>query len=706
MKADLLLVIHFHQPIGNFDNIFQRVYERCYKPFLDIVSQFPSIKINIHISGCLLEWLESNQPALLKTVEKLVKRRQVELIGGGFYEPVLSIIPPRDRLGQLDMMKHFIKSRFAFDAKGAWITERIWEPELISSLAGGGIKYAVLDDTHFLYAGLKKDDTYGYFISEDNGKHIYIFPSDKSLRYSIPFGEPEKSISYMRAIAEKKDGVIFTYGDDAEKFGEWPGTYKWVYEDKWLIRFFNALLENASWLHTATLSECVKSRPPLGRVYLPTASYEEMLEWALPADTGIAFERLKEELKREGKQEQYAPFMRGGFFRNFLSKYDEANQMHKRMLYVSSLVERCEKSVSPSSGTELTQVQQELYKGQCNCAYWHGVFGGLYLYHLRKAVYEHLLKSENLCNSILERRENKELKPEIFDFDVDGFDEVILQNKKLWLCVKPSLGGSIVELDARDRFVNFINVLTRRRESYHEKIVQKFEAGGSEHASIHEQFKAAGGIASRLVYDRHRKAMLMDHFFSRETTLDDFEKCNYKEENDFISSLYDFKVVKDKKGVKLAMERKGKVYGVAVRLQKELLLTDSCLHVIYTIKNEGKKKREFCFGTEMAFIMPNANSSQYTYLFDKQRDTASSIDSRGITEKLGHIEVEDKTKECGIAFLFSKKCSLWRFPIKTISQSERAYEENYQGSVVVPHWRLVIEPNEKIKLGIDILLKL
>jgi alpha-amylase len=694
MKANLLLVLHFHQPVGNFDDVIKRVYDKCYRPFLEAISQYPQIKLNLHFSGSLLDWFESNNPEILGLVKKMVKRNQAELLGGAIYEPILSLIPKRDIIGQIKLMRQHIDYIFDADVKGAWIPERVWEPHLVSSLAKAGIDYTILDDTHFLYAGLKKEDTYGYYISEDNGNTVAVFPSDKPLRYTIPFSRPEESFAYMKKVAENLNGAIFTYGDDIEKFGEWPGTYKLVYEDKWLARFFKSLVQNRDWLRTLTLSECVKEFTPRGRVYLPTASYEEMLEWALPIDAEIAFQDIKNELQANDKKEIFFPFIRGGFFRNFLTKYYEANQMHKRMLYVSNLLSQLKEN--GFKGTKLKDAYKELYKGQCNCAYWHGLFGGLYLYHLRQAVYRHLLQAEKIYNDI--KRGAKRQRHEVIDFDMDGFKEIILQNKKIWFCAKPSLGGIVIEFDVKERCFNLLNVLTRYREFYHKGINKKLEEGKK--LRLRQKKEDNGDYISKLAYDKYQKSMFVDHFFDKKTTLEDFKQADYVERGDFINSPYNFKVIKNEN--KLVMERRGLAYGENVKIAKKLSLKNSNLNVVYNITNLGKVKKKFHFGTEIPFIMPDADSPRYTYRVNNWKENSYAIDSSGATDGLKELEIGDSKGELSILLNFSKECRLWRFPILTISQCEKGYEENYQGSVILPNWNFTLDPNKTFRLEIEL----
>ena len=153
--------------------------------------------------------------------------------------------------------------------------------------------------------------------------------------------------------------------------------------------------------------------------------------------------------------------------------------MHKKMLQVSQRLQTLKKGKSLIGERErelrLQEAQRELYKGQCNCAYWHGVFGGLYLNYLRHAVYEHLIKAETLLESYA-RGKDDYAEITVTDFDKDGEDEVILANSLLNLYFAPNYGGALFELDYKPKQFNLINTLARREEVYHEKI--KHAVGG------------------------------------------------------------------------------------------------------------------------------------------------------------------------------------------------------------------------------------
>ncbi|MCK4349805.1 MAG: DUF1925 domain-containing protein, partial [Candidatus Krumholzibacteria bacterium] len=340
-RVTFILGLHNHQPVGNFEHIFEQAYRQAYLPFLEVLGTFPEIPLVIHNSGVLWDWLGKRHPEYIELVSSMVERGQAEIMSGGYYEPILSVIPERDRQGQLGMMRRFLEERFGAVPRGCWLTERIWEPHLPKTLEAAGLEYVVVDDAHFKATGFGSQEMRGFFLSEEDGRYIRIFPIDKSLRYLIPFKEPEKAIDHLRAIEQEpgSDQKIVVIVDDGEKFGLWPGTHKRCYEEGWLERMCTLLAENSDWIELSTFSRVIDSYRPKGIVYLPTASYSEMMEWALPIRAGDRYREAVEALALSERFAEPAEMVRGGFWRNFLLKYEESNWMHKRMIAVSEAVE-------------------------------------------------------------------------------------------------------------------------------------------------------------------------------------------------------------------------------------------------------------------------------------------------------------------------------------------------------------------------------
>ena len=95
------LVLHNHQPIGNFDGVFEQAYQDSYLPFLDVFEPYRDLRISLHTSGPLMEWLDQTHGEYLDRLAGLVAAGRLEIVGGAFYEPILTMIPSRDRVGQI-----------------------------------------------------------------------------------------------------------------------------------------------------------------------------------------------------------------------------------------------------------------------------------------------------------------------------------------------------------------------------------------------------------------------------------------------------------------------------------------------------------------------------------------------------------------------------------------------------------------------------
>ena len=330
-----LFVLHDHQPIGNFDGVFEQSYQDSYRPFLDVFERYPKLKMALHTSGPLMEWLDVHHPEYLERLRHLVAEGRIEIVGGAFYEPILSMIPPRDRVGQIESYSRWLEQRLGGRIRGMWMPERVWEQNMTSDLVAAGIQYTLLDDFHFKNAGLAEDQLHGYYLTEDNGNMLAVFPDSEPLRYLIPFGSPQDVIDYLGRINQNHPGAVALFGDDGEKLGAWPETKKHVYEDGWLVRFFDLLSAHESWIKPVTPSEVLDTLPPVGKVYLPEGSYREMTEWVLPAEQLSEYVHVRRELEHDPRWPRIARFVRGGFWRNFKVKYPETNEMYARMMMVS-----------------------------------------------------------------------------------------------------------------------------------------------------------------------------------------------------------------------------------------------------------------------------------------------------------------------------------------------------------------------------------
>lgn len=701
-KIKLILGIHNHQPVGNFDFVFEHAYNFAYRPFIEVLEEHPKIKLAQHYTGVLFQWILKNHPDFFDKLKLLVERGQVELMTGGFYEPILSVIPDQDKLDQIKKLSDFIYQNFGKTPVGMWLAERVWEQHIVKLIAMSGVKYVIIDDTHFRYAGLTGEQLLGYYITEELGYTVNIFPISKMLRYTIPFQPVEKTLSYLKEIATEQDNRVVVYADDGEKFGVWPNTYKHVYEDGWLDEFFNALEENSDWIEILHFSEVIEKVKPIGRIYLPNASYAEMMHWALPADAYLDYEKLEQHLKDEGIYEQYSRFFRGGFWRNFLVKYPEANNLHKKMLRVS---ERARKLQMKRKNVELAL--DKIWAAQCNDSYWHGIFGGLYLTNLRSSAYKNLISAENELDKVENR---KTIKYEITDFDKDGRDELIVESPNFNIYINPNYGGQIFELDFKPLEFNITDMMTRRKEGYHEKLLQLANERNNPNnhgvASIHDMLTAKEeGLERYLHYDWYRRGSLIDHFLGVGTTLENFYQCKYPEQGDFVDQPYDLEINPGRNAIELILSRNGNVWvekeRKRIRVEKRIKLDRRMneLLIKYKLENLEGEMLDIWFGVEFVcnFLAPDAEDRYFYFSGHWLEDR--KLRSMGEVNDVTSFGVVDEWLGLDMNFYLSKFASVWRFPIESISLSEAGFERVYQGSVLLLHWNIKLSKEWDVEIN-------
>ncbi len=698
-RVRLVLATHNHQPIGNFDGVFESSYQDSYAPFLDLLEQFPKIPTALHISGSLLEWLVESHPEYIDRVRSLTERGQIEILGGPFYEPILAGIPGRDRVGQITNYSRYLEHLFGAHVRGMWVPERVWEQSFVSDIARAGIEYTILDDFHFRNAGLTEDQLFGYYLTEDEGRLLKIFPGSERLRYTIPFADPQVTIDYLRDIAERYPNSVVALGDDGEKFGTWPGTKKHVYEDGWLKRFFEALSANADWLSVVTFAEAVDHLSPAGSIYIPDGSYREMTEWALPTERQLEYQQLCKRKESDPDWPQIKKFVRGGFWPNFRVKYPESNEMYSRMLQVSDRLERFVSGELTTDRSDLiNQARTELYRAQCNCSYWHGAFGGLYLPHLRNAVYHHLIAADTLLESAASRPP-RWVQVEADDFNLDARKEVRIAGDRLVAYLAPTCGGHMYELDVRGTKLNLLATLNRRPEPYHETVRQH---GSDEHhgdgqvASIHDavRFKQPD-LDKKLIYDRWPRKSLVDHFLRPGLRLDEFT-TGAGEIGDFMLGVYETRLRRSADRVEAVLTREGRVGEHRVRVEKSIALDASRggeLEIVYTL-SQLPPKVPFHFAVEFNFAGMAAGASDRYYYDSRGSQTGQleAVQSLAPSDRIGLI---DEWLGIDVALESSVPAAIWTLPIQTVSQSEGGFELVHQSSAVVPHWEFTAPADGK-----------
>ncbi|MCK5077368.1 MAG: DUF1926 domain-containing protein [Calditrichia bacterium] len=713
-KINFCFGLHNHQPVGNFDFVFESAYEKSYKPLLEMFARFPEFKVTMHYTGPLLIWIEENHPEHFKMLNGMVDRGQVELLSGGFYEPLLSVIPENDARQQILKQNAYLEDKFKYIPKGIWMAERIWEPHLPYIMQDANVDFTILDDTHFKYAGLKPEQLRYHFVTEDEGKSVRVFPIDKNLRYTIPFQKPEVTIEYLQSIASEDKDAVVVFADDGEKFGVWPGTYEQVFEGKWLENFIKLILENLDWINQMHFKEATEQLKPRGPVYLPLASYAEMMEWTLPTESYKEYVGFEHYLKEQKVYERYEIFVRGGFWRNFLTKYPESNNMHKKMGYVSRKIDELLEKHPDCNCELLNKAKDHVWASQCNCGYWHGVFGGLYLNHLRNAIYKNIIQAEVLIEQF-QKENNLPIEPfVIFDFNMDGQDELLVETDKFNLYFAPGSGGMMYEMDYKPKEMNFLDTFTRQEEGSHEKLRELAEKRNKPErkkdddsvASIHDLVVAKEeGLENYLIYDDYEKKSYIDHIFPLNTSLEKMYRNEHEELGDFVKCAYEL-MEKSQKGenYKVTLQRNGKVKlngeERTLTVQKKFEINDSqqVIAVEITLINTSDNPLKFKYGTELNYGLLAGRSPDRYYVSNDKELNKCELASKGEINSGKHIAMVDEYSAFEIHLESSQKSNIWYFPVETISLSEAGFERVYQSSNIVYTWDVELKDEWSVKL--------
>jgi alpha-amylase len=662
--------------VGNLDEVIEALTRRCYRPFLEAMKGYPSIHFTFHASGPLLRWWEEKDPAMIDLVGGLADSGQVEILAGGFFEPVLVALSPEDRRGQISRMREYLEHRFGQEPVGLWLAERVWDQEIIEDLIAEGIKYVLVDDRHFEVSGFSPEDLHGYYLTESAGDPLAVFPIDERLRYLIPFQPVEEVTSYLRGI-HSGGGTMVIYGDDGEKLGGWPGTARWVYSEGWLRRFLDGLLALADeYLEIVTCSQVLEAERPLGLCYLPTSSYTEMEGWALPAAKLVEKEALDRSLGQEF--DRFKPFIRGGHWRNFLVKYPESNLLHKKVLYLSGMLHH--RKLVPKG------VLEDLYASQCNDAYWHGIFGGLYLPHLRGAVWRHISRVERYL------RVGEDLDFEVLDIDLDGRDEIWAHSSAFSATIRSAVGGSLLEYTSFPLENNYCNVLGRRFEAYHPSLTRESsgaveEDGAVERSSIHDLSKGISPeVKKGIQYDASRRGIFVDRFFDAGEVVEKYQGEGLSELGCFARGEYRACLIDD--GV--VLERMEGIHvgrqNVDLGVRKELTFSQDGEMVLKATVMYRALPSEARYGIEMSLFPPFLyRGNGKTQVDGLQADLG--IAARSFA-KAGCLEFNEGDQKQSLRVEWTPPASLWCYPIFTLSQSESGFDRTLQGFSIMPNWSL------------------
>lgn len=721
LSANLLCVLHFHQPTGVSSEELEESFDEVYEPLLDRLDEQPRLRLNLHFTGTILEHALARRPAFLDRLKGLWRDERIELLGGAFHDPVLTSIPERDAIGQLQYTANFFNKHFGRVPKGAWLCLRAWDPALVRALASADVRYTLLDDAQFVIAGLHPDELQGHYVTERAGHPMSVFAIDAALAQSVE-EQGEDIAVVLRRIAELpgRSGdpdVLAADGHELSRSGQ-------------LDVLLDTLSREYSWLRTMLLEHGWDRYAGRGRVYLPTSSQPSLGEWCRPAAAAERRRDFARELAVMGVWEQAQEFVGGVVWDNFLVKYPEANRIHKRMLRVSQRIDALRSAIGRrhrSGGNVdaprkvLEKACEALWRSQNHSVYWHGGRRntGIYDPVLRQQTLRDLLVAERWVDRVLEGRKAPPWSALVADHDADGRDEVLVRTPHFAAIVHPGSGGCLSELDLRQRGIAMLSALSPVEEPYHTRLV------GNEVLLVPDDDQAAlpslpgtergePALAS-LTIDRVPRGSFQDHFLGPETTLESFARRQFRELGDFALEPYDIMKTTSPNGAEfgsVSVGRSGVVrdtgHSLLLRVEKAFRfdLDRPRLTVAHVLSNRSREPANTWFGLEWTFGLPGSDASAVTLKTMDADDNERIVCLADGPVDLGEhswLEWEDRKGKTAIVIEIGRPMGVWWVPVRTVHEGPSGLVETVQGNTLLLHAPMSIwgEEQQELQLRVD-----
>jgi 4-alpha-glucanotransferase len=628
----LVLGIRNSLPVGTTAQEFEEAYQRVYKPFMTLLYNHPGVYMGAYYSGNLLEWLESSHPEFMMLLNDMSKRKQIELLGGVHYEAFLPLIPNPDRLGQIEFLTTFIRKRFGRRPRGGILPGDVWEPSLASTLKSAGFDYTFLPDSYFANAGCRGKELYSPCFTEDLGKNIIVYPVSTGLSGRIGKIDPATFVDELSLIYRNTGSAIICLYLNPEGPQEWYDL------------FFSLLEERNDEISSFRPVRAAQTLTKLPKRYFSSVTFQSMMRW-IERPTG------------EDQNYLDASVLPSGSYRHFLTRYPEGNALYSKMMYTSLLVNQIRGDRSRKK-----TAREELWKAQCNAAYWHGRNGGIYRRAYRQAAYSSLLESEKIT------KERGIFKPSIFitDFDMDGNQEYLYRGININAYIHPQ-GGSVIELDYFPTCWNYCATMARHEELYLQENAQ---------------------------CDVHPRNSFVDHIYEQPVGEKELLNNGLTDTVDFSQTIFtETSLNRDNREVSLSAEVVARLKDgdLPLRLSKSYLFRKNTVILQYTLEASSEVRREFTFSTELNLAFSSADILKADSVSGEDGGQVLSLEDSGIKSRL--------TLSCDRGFEWSA------VPMIIPYLTEEGIVEEYQQHVLMLSWKVAVssaEPwNGTVQVKID-----
>jgi|GEM_PF-2070305 hypothetical protein len=395
--AKLVLGFSLHMPMGSAPAEFEACYQTRIRPLLTRIYANPGLPACLHLSGSTLVSLDTAHPEIVMLIKELARRKQVEILGGGYAHPYLHIVPLADRLGQIEQATTLLRQAFDKRPRGCLLAGMAWEPQLASTLSAAGMDYTFVSDALIESAGC---DPRCPQVVEDQGRSVIVFPARELVHF------PEGAALSRSLEQDFRGGTgILCYLISVCPEGNQESKEGFEAESE---RFFKSLLALSEDYSLTLPSRHLKEDYVRGRTYLaPSGS------------------RLR------------------------LAKSVQNARLYGKMYYVHGLANQLRGDKARKKAT-----REGIWRAQGHEAYPDAEAAcGQAAWRARASAYRELLEAESIT------REKGMFMPSLvaLDYDFDGYEEYIYQGSDMNAYLHRR-GATIVELDLFAPIANLLNL--------------------------------------------------------------------------------------------------------------------------------------------------------------------------------------------------------------------------------------------------------
>ena len=635
--------------------ILENDYQTVYKPLLKFLYNNPSLDFSLSFSGLQLSYFKNRKKEVITILKEMIERKQLEILGGGYYSPVLPLLFPVDRNGQIDMLSAEIRQTLGKRPRGVTLFADCWDSSLVNNLQTCGIEYTCLDSSIFGPDKLK----FLPVIMTDLGKSIEIYPSYENFtpiktespkdfldRITKAVEKIEKKDKYLQVQPERIVTINLSHSDVSE-----------LNSVKWFEKFGAYLNENNdSRIRFTTLNKYKKNHSIKIPGYISSGMNHRIAEGTELAIFGSKGKEIK---------------ALNAF--DFMQIYNPSHSLYNRMMYVSMLVNQCkiDKMRKKAAREKLWEAQNGL---GLLCTY-KSIFNNS---KYRQQAFKNLMD----CEKIL--RETDSFKETIttFDYDGDGLHEYVCRMENYFSYIS-LISGSILDLEPIKNSGNYADNLNRIYEwdgyedDYGRGLFVDFLLSNDQYDSYINGEVPADGVFSKIHYsvlkfsaNRHELQLTASAIFNPT-----------KQE---------------------------------VLLKKKYIINSDGMNVQYIIKNNSNKTLKAKFAVESNFNNVNFDKEDITYYNIEVLNNAERVmldpsvstlklNKKNKLNKIDFARIADLENGISFAFEPNELCSYYYNPIifkrpANVSNKKENIGMTFVSSLI---WDVEIESGKETEKNIN-----